>query len=248
MKFKLEICTDNVPSAIDAQSAGADRIELCDNLFEGGTTPGYGTIISARGNLDIKLHVLIRPRGGDFLYSDLEYDIMRRDIELCAENGIDGIVSGILLPEGSIDVERTTRLFEFAYPMSATFHRAFDMCKDPVSGLEDVIATGASRLLTSGLRNKACDGIELIRQLIIQAGDRIIIMPGGGIDETNAAQLITATKATELHLTGRMNIDSEMIFRRHGISLGGQTGIPEFTRKVADPEKIKRIINSVKMI
>lgn len=248
MKFTLEICTDSVGSAIDAQSAGADRIELCDNLFEGGTTPGFGTIISARSNLDIRLHVLIRPRGGDFLYSDLEYDIMRRDIELCAETGIDGIVTGILLPGGNIDVERTARLFVFAYPMSATFHRAFDLCRDPVSGLEDVIATGASRLLTSGLRNKARDGIELIRQLIIQAGERLIVMPGGGIDETNAAQIITATKATELHLTGRMDIDSEMIFRRHGISLGGQTGMPEFTRKVADPERIKKIIESVKMI
>ncbi|MBN2666169.1 MAG: copper homeostasis protein CutC [Bacteroidales bacterium] len=248
MKFKLEICADSVASAINAQSAGADRIELCDNLLEGGTTPGYGAIISARSNLSIKLHVLIRPRGGDFLYSDLEYDIMRRDIELCAENGIDGIVTGILLSGGSIDVERTARLFEFAYPMCATFHRAFDLCKDPVSGLEDVIATGASRLLTSGLRNKARDGIELIRQLITQAGERIIVMPGGGIDETNAAQIITATKATELHLTGRMEVDSEMIFRRHGISLGGHPGIPEYTRKVADQERIKKIIEAVKMI
>ncbi len=248
MKFKLEICVDSVTSAINAQTAGADRIELCDNLAEGGTTPGYGTVVSARTNLNIPVHVLIRPRGGDFLYSGLEYDIMRRDIEMCGENGIDGIVTGILHSGGAIDVERTARLIEFAYPMTTTFHRAFDMCRDPVSGLEDVIASGASRLLTSGLRNKARDGIELIRQLVIQAGERLIVMPGGGIDETNAAQIITATKVTELHLTGRMEIDSEMIFRRHGISMGGLTGMPEFTRKVADPEKIKKIIESVKMI
>lgn len=248
MKFKLEICVDSVESALNAQTAGADRIELCDNLTEGGTTPGYGMITSARSNLNIGIHVLIRPRGGDFLYSDLEYDIMRRDIDLCGESGIDGIVTGILLPAGNVDVERTARLIEFAYPMSATFHRAFDMCRDPVSSLEDVIATGASRLLTSGLRNKARDGIELIRQLVIQAGERLIVMPGGGIDETNAAQVITATKVTELHLTGRMEIDSEMIFRRHGISMGGLTGVPEFTRKVADPDRIKKIIESVKMI
>jgi len=150
MEFKLEICVDSAISALNAQSAGADRIELCDNLGEGGTTPGYGMIISARNNLSIGIHVLIRPRGGDFLYSDTEYDIMRRDIELCGENGIDGIVTGILLPDGTIDVERTARLIEFAYPMTATFHRAFDMCADPVRGIEDVIATGASRLLTSG--------------------------------------------------------------------------------------------------
>jgi copper homeostasis protein len=248
MEFKLEICVDSAISALNAQSAGADRIELCDNLGEGGTTPGYGMIISARNNLSIGIHVLIRPRGGDFLYSDTEYDIMRRDIELCGENGIDGIVTGILLPDGTIDVERTARLIEFAYPMTATFHRAFDMCADPVRGLEDVIATGASRLLTSGQQNKALDAVELIRQLVIQAGERLIVMPGGGIDETNAAQIITATKAKELHLTGRMEIDSEMIFRRQGISMGSLPGNPEFKRKIADPEKIKKIIESLKII
>ena len=248
MEFKLEICADSVESAINAQSAGADRVEFCDNLIEGGTTPAYGSIISARNNLTIRLHVIIRPRGGDFLYSDLEFDIMRRDIEICGENGVDGIVTGMLLPGGNIDVDRTARLFEFAYPMATTFHRAFDMCGDPVQGLEDVIATGASRLLTSGLRNKAQDGIELIRQLVIQAGDRIIIMPGGGIDETNAAMIITATKAREIHLTGRKVIESEMIFRRQGINMGGIKGVPEFSRKVADPERIKKIIEAIKMI
>lgn len=248
MEYKLEICVDSVESAINAQSAEADRVEFCDNLIEGGTTPGYGSIISARNNLNIKLHVIIRPRGGDFFYSDLEYDIMRRDIEICGESGVDGIVAGILLPGGNIDVERSAKLFEFGYPMSATFHRAFDMCGDPVQGLEDVIATGASRLLTSGLKNKAQDGIELLRQLVIQAGDRIIIMPGGGIDETNAALIVTATKAKEIHLTGRTVVDSEMIFRRQGINMGGIKGVPEFSRKVADCDRIKKIIEVLKMI
>jgi copper homeostasis protein len=248
MEYKLEVCVDSVESAISAQSAGAYRVELCDNLIEGGTTPGYGAIISARNNLSIKLHVIIRPRGGDFLYSDLEYDIMRRDIEICGESGVDGIVTGILLPGGNIDVDRTAKLVEFAYPMSTTFHRAFDMCGDPVQGLEDVIVTGASHLLTSGLKNKAQDGVELLRQLIIQAGERIIIMPGGGIDETNAALILTATKAKEIHLTGRKAVDSEMIFRRQGINMGGIKGIPEFSRRVADPEIIKNIIEVLKMI
>ena len=248
MNYKLEICVDSVESAINAQAAGADRVELCDNLIEGGTTPSYGSLASARNNLSIGLHVIIRPRGGDFLYSDLEYDLMRRDIEICGESGIDGIVTGILLPGGNIDIERTAKLFEFAYPMSTTFHRAFDMCSDPVQGLEDVISTGASRLLTSGLKNKAQDGIELIRQLIIQSGDRLIIMPGSGIDETNAALIITATKAREIHLTGRNIIESEMIFRRQGINMGGVTGVPEFSRKVADTERIKKIIGILKMI
>jgi copper homeostasis protein len=248
MDYKLEICVDSVESAIEAQSVGADRVEFCDNLTVGGTTPGYGSITSARNNLDIGLHVIIRPRGGDFLYSDLEYDIMRRDIEICGECGIDGIVTGILLPGGNIDVDRTAKLFEFAYPMSTTFHRAFDMCSDPVQGLEDVISAGAVRLLTSGLKNKAQDGIELLRQLIIQSGDRLIVMPGGGIDETNIALIITATKAKEIHLTGRKVIDSEMIFRRQGINMGGIPEITEFSRKIADADLIKRIISELKMI
>jgi copper homeostasis protein len=248
MDYKLEICVDSVESAINAQAAGADRVELCDNLIEGGTTPGYGSIISARNNLDIGLHVIIRPRGGDFLYSDLEFDIMRRDIETCGECGVDGIVAGILMTRGNIDVERTAKIFEFAYPMSTTFHRAFDMCSDPVQGLEDVIATGASRLLTSGMKNNTQDGIELIRQLVIQADDRIIIMPGGGIDETNVALIATATKVMEIHLTGRTTIESEMIFRRQGINMGGVPGIPEFSRKIADTDRIKSIISKLKMI
>jgi copper homeostasis protein len=248
MEFKIEICVDSVESAISAQSAGADRVEFCDNLIEGGTTPGYGSIISARNNLSIGLHVIIRPRGGDFLYSDLEFDIMRREIEVCGECGVNGIVTGILLPGGNIDVERTARLVEFAYPMSVTFHRAFDMCSNPFNGLEDVILTGASRLLTSGLKNKAQDGIKLLSKLVIQAGERIIIMPGGGIDETNAALILTATKARELHLTGRKVVTSEMIFRRQGVNMGDYPGINEFKRKIADPEKIKNIINILKMI
>jgi len=248
MNFKLEICVDNVESAIVAQLAGADRVELCDNLIEGGTTPGYGTIVSARKNLNIGLNVIIRPRGGDFLYTDLEYDILRRDIDICGECGVDGIVIGILRSGGTIDVERTAKLIELARPMSATFHRAFDMCTDPLIGLEDVIASGANRLLTSGQKDKVLEGAELIRQLVGQAGDRIIIMPGSGINESNIAGIARVTGANEFHLTGRKVIDSEMIFRKHGISMGGTTEIPEFSRKVADPDMIKRVINILNLI
>lgn len=246
MGLRLEICVDSVESAINAQIAGADRVELCGNLPEGGTTPGYGSIISARNNLDIGLHVIIRPRGGDFLYSDLELDIMRRDIEMCGEAGADGVVLGILYPGGTIDVDRTAKLIEFANPMQVTFHRAFDMCNDPVSGLEDVIASGVTRLLTSGQKNRAQDGMELIRELVIQAGERLIIMPGGGIDETNVALIASVTRVKEIHLTGRKTIDSGMIFRRQGLNMGGVQGIPEFSRKVADVEKITDIVNILK--
>lgn len=248
MNFILEICVDTVESAIEAQNAGAHRIELCDNQFEGGTTPSYGTILSARNNLNIGLNVIIRPRCGDFLYSDLEYDIMRREIDFCGECNIDGVVLGILRSGGAVDVERTAKLVESASPMSVTFHRAYDMCSDPFEGLEDVIATGAARLLTSGQKDKAQDGAELISQLINQAENRIVIMPGSGINETNIARIARVTGAKEFHLTGRKVIDSDMIFRKQGISMGGATDIPEFSRKVADPEKIKSIINILNLI
>lgn len=239
---------DSVESAIIAQTAGADRIELCDNLYEGGTTPSFGTIASARDNLSVQLHVLIRPRGGDFLYSDPEFDIMRRDIDLCGEAGIDGIVTGILRSDGSIDTERTLKLIELARPMSVTFHRAFDLCSDPVSGLEDIISTGATRLLTSGQKNKAVEGKELIRKLVRHAGKRIIVMPGGGLDESNIEDVAKETGACEFHLTGRTTIDSGMVYRRGGISMGGSTSIPEFSRRVADQKKIINIISILKMI
>jgi len=242
MIFSLEICVDNLESAIAAQNAGATRVELCNCLADGGTTPGFGTISSARNNLDIGLHVIIRPRGGDFLYSDLEFEIMKRDIDTCGACGVDGIVIGMLKPDGNIDIQRTAKLIEIARPMSVTFHRAFDMCKDPFKGLEDVIKTGADRLLTSGQMNNANEGTELICQLILQAGKRMIIMPGSGINESNIVHIAKNTGAKEFHLTGRKIIESEMIFRRQNISMNGTQGYDEFSRKIADPDKIKNII------
>ena len=248
MKFKLEICVDSIESAIIAQKAGADRIELCQNLSEGGTTPGYGTIASVRNNLTIGINVIIRPRGSDFIYTDTEFDIMRRDIEACGEAGVDGIVLGILLRDGNIDIERTSRLIDTAQPMKATFHRAFDMCPDPIKGLEDIILTGAERILTSGQKPNADEGSGLIESLVEKAGTRIIIMPGGGINESNIVSIARKTGASEFHLTGRKVVDSEMIYRRVGISLGNEHEISEFSRRIADPEKIANIINMLNLI
>jgi copper homeostasis protein len=237
MKFKLEICVDSLESAINAQIAGADRVELCDSLAEGGTTPAFGTIISVRNNLTIGLNVIIRPRGSDFLYSDPEFDIMRRDIEICGEAGADGIVTGLLLSDGNIDIERTARLIEFARPMNVTFHRAFDMCRDALAGLEDIITAGADRILTSGQKNSAMDGSEAIKSLVARSEGRIIVMPGGGI-----------TGAKEFHMTARKEIESEMTYRRPGIHMSGIPGFSEYYRRVADIEKIANIINILKMI
>lgn len=248
MKFSLEICVDNVESAIEAQNAGAGRIELCNDLTEGGTTPGYGTIVLARSSLSIGLHVIIRPRGGDFFYSSTDYDIMRRDIDICGECGVNGVVLGILLADGSIDIDRTGKLIELARPMSVTFHRAFDMCFDPFKGLEDIIAAGADRLLTSGQRNKAIESLDLIQNLVRQATDRIIIMPGSGINESNIAQIAIGTGVSEFHLTGRKVVDSEMIFRPQNISLCSDTNISEFSRKVVDPDMIRSIVSILNLI
>jgi copper homeostasis protein len=248
MEYKLEVCVDSLESAINAQIAGADRIELCSNMIEGGTTPSYGTVVSVRNNLSIDIHVIIRPRGSDFLYTDPEYDIMRRDIEVCGEAGANGVVLGMLLSDGYVDVERTYRLVEYARPMKVTFHRAFDMCQYPGKGLEDIISSGADRLLTSGQKRDASEGSEMIASLVKQSENRIIIMPGGGIDETNISSIARTTGAFEFHLTGRKVIDSEMIYRKSGISMGGVPGIKEFSHRVADTEKIANIIKILNLI
>jgi copper homeostasis protein len=248
MQFRLEICVDSVISAINAQEAGAHRIELCDNLGVGGTTPGPGKILSARNNLDIDVNVLIRPRGSDFLYSDIEYDLMRRDIEFCGEAGVNGVVIGILLKDGNIDIERTSKLVEHARPMSVTFHRAFDMCADPLKGLDDIIKTGADRLLTSGMKNRAADGIPLLKELEEQSKDRIIIMPGSGINENNIEEIARGSGAKEFHLTGRITVLSEMIYRKTDISMGGSANPDEYSMRIADILLIKNIIEILKMI
>lgn len=248
MNFKLEICADSVESAITARNAGANRIELCDSLLEGGITPSAGKIASARNNLDILLHVIIRPRGSDFLYSGIDYDIMRRDIEACGEAGVDGVVFGILLPDGNVDVDRTARLAELANPMSVTFHRAFDLCPDPLRGMEDIISAKADRILTSGQKNKAHEGITLIAELVKRAGKRINIMPGSGISVTNIAELARATGATEFHLSGRKTIKSEMEYRKTGICMGSTESEDEYTRKVADRDTIIQISEILKRI
>ena len=248
MNFKLEICVDSVQSAVDAQNAGADRVELCANLPEGGTTPGYGTIALARKNLGIALNILIRPRSGDFLYSGVEFDVMMKDIELCLSLGVDGIVTGILKRDGSIDVDRTSRLVELAHPMSVTFHRAFDLCSDPLTGLEDIIKAGTDRLLTSGQSNTADQGAQLISSLVRQSGNRISIMPGSGINEANISNVATITGAHEFHLSARKVIMSEMEYRKTDLTMGNLPGYDEFTRKVVNPDSIRNVIRILKDI
>ena len=248
MSLIVEICADSVESAIVAESAGAGRIELCSALVEGGVTPSAGLIESVRRNTGIKLHVLIRPRSGDFLYSDTEFSVMRRDIDMAGELGADGIVTGILNSDGTVDAERTALLAEYATPMSLTFHRAFDLCRDPKKGLEDIMAAGAARVLTSGQAKSAIEGATLIKSLIKDAAGRIIIMPGGGIDEYNIALLAVSTGALEYHLSGRRQRESEMTFRRRGIYMGDPRLQSEYVLKSADAERISSVIMILKGI
>lgn len=242
MSLVVEICTDSVESATIAEAAGAGRIELCSALTEGGVTPSAGLIEAVRRETNIRLHVLIRPRSGDFLYNDTEFSVMRRDIDTAGECGADGIVTGILRSDGSIDIERTALLAEYASPMALTFHRAFDLCRDPKKGLEDIIAAGASRILTSGQAKNAIEGASLIRSMISDAAGRIIIMPGGGIDEYNIAMLANSTGAAEYHLSGRKQKESMMTFRRKGVYMGDPRLQSEYTLKSADSERISSVI------
>lgn len=245
-QFKLEICANSVESALMAQEGGAHRIELCDNIYEGGTTPSYGEILLARENLKIGLNIIIRPRGGDFNYSDIEFEIMKKDIEYAKKVGTDGIVIGLLKMDGSIDVKRTLELVKLAKPMSVTFHRAFDVCNNPFQALEDIIYCGCDRILTSGQKNKAFDGIDLIQKLVEKANNRIIIMPGSGINEGNIAEIHQKTGAQEFHASLREPTKSKMTFRRENVNMSSIPDIDEFEILVTDPIRVKETIKILK--
>ena len=241
----IEICATNIQSAISAQEGGAKRIELCDNLYEGGTTPSYAAIKLIQEKLDIQVNIMIRPRGSDFCYDNDEFEIMKEDIQMCNQLGVNGVVFGILLPNGSVDVKRTKQLVELARPLSVTFHRAFDVTLDPYKALEDIISCGIDRLLTAGQQNKAPDGAELIAELVKQAKGRIVIMPGSGLNENNISEFREITGANEFHMTARMPVESKMIYRKDGIFMGGLPQIPEFEIFITNANKIKKVINAL---
>ncbi|MBI9101217.1 MAG: copper homeostasis protein CutC [Spirochaetales bacterium] len=241
----IEICLDSVESAIEAEKGGADRVELCDNLFEGGTTPSLGTIKMTRQEISIGLNVLIRPRGGDFCYSDLECEVMKADIIACRENGVDGVVIGILDPEGRVDVKRTAALIEVARPMSVTFHRAFDMAKKPFEALEKIIGLGCDRILTSGAENTVLEGLDTLGELVKKAGDRIIIMPGNGITERNFPKVIERTGAREYHIYIHSEVEGQMKYRPDYVYMGGALRQPEFFNRYTDSNRLISLRNRV---
>lgn len=243
----LEICIDSVESAIAAQQGGASRVELCDNLLEGGTTPSAGAIALARKNIGIDLNVIIRPRGGDFCYTEVEFEVMKYDIEGAKRLGANGVVIGLLNPDGSVDTVRTAALVELARPLSVTFHRAFDMLRNPHEALETLVSLGIDRVLTTGQESSALEGLDLITELVRQASDRIIIMPGlsGVISERNVQKIITGSGVKEIHTTASTPLESQMTYRNLRSFMGGELRPPEFSRMVTDPQRVRDFVRAV---
>jgi len=220
----IEVCLDSVASAIAAERGGAGRVELCSNLLEGGVTPSAGLIELVRARTTIGLQVMIRPRGGDFCYTREEFETMRRDIIVAKKLGADGVVAGILDTRGNVDVERTRELVELARPLNVTFHRACDMSADLLRALEDICATGADRLLTSGGAESAAQAVDMIGQLVKAARGRIVVMAGGGIDDQNAVSIIEQTGVREIHVGLGSAVESPMLHRNPRISMGAAAG------------------------
>ena len=212
MPYKLEVIGFNIESCMAAQDAGADRIELCTSPGEGGTTPSYAFIKAAREKLHIDLYAMIRPRGGDFLYNNEEFEIMKNDVLLCKQSGCDRIVTGILTEDGKVDKKRCEELIGYAYPLGATFHRAFDRVANPLEAMEDIIELGFERILTSGLAPKAIDGKETLAALIKKSAERIIIMPGSGVNASNIISIAESTGAKEFHSSASYYTESKMTY------------------------------------
>ena len=258
--FHFEVCANSVESCIAAQEGGADRVELCAGIPEGGTTPSYGEINQARHVLDegarrglkaTRLHVIIRPRGGDFLYTELELQRMVDDIRTCRELGVDGVVFGCLRPDGTLDTEANARLLEAArqrptpLPLSITFHRAFDRCANPAAALEELIQQGFDRVLTSGQQPTAEQGIPLLRQLQEQALGRIIIMAGCGVNEQNIRRIQEETGVSEFHFSAREPLRSQMQFSNPDVYMGAK-GADEDTILRTTARRVSETINQLR--
>ena len=236
----VEVCVDSVASALAAERGGAQRIELCSDLLEGGVTPSMGLLSVVRSRVSIGVHPIIRPRPGDFCYSEAEFEIMQRDIELAKSAGSDGVVLGVLRTDGRVDVERTRALVESAQPLAVTFHRAFDISANLLDAFEDVCATGADRLLTSGGKQECWQGIQTVAQLVRAADGRIKIMAGGRIGIENARAIIEHTGVTEIHVSLATPVKNPMLLHNSHLSLGKAHG-PEYQRTHVLEESVRKL-------
>ncbi len=235
----IEVLVDSVASARGAQEGGADRLEVCQNLFEGGTTPNAGLLTILQRIIEIPYCVMIRPRGGDFCYSPDEFAVMQEDIRVAKNLGAYGVVFGLLTPDGRVDRDRTRQLIELAHPMSVTFHRAFDMTRDPLEALEELITLGVHRILSSGQEASVFEGVERLSDWMKRAGDRIIVMPGGGIREHTVERIVRETGAREIHVSGSGTVQSAMEYRNNRVFMGKELRAPEYSWSVVDPNRIQ---------
>ena len=244
----IEVCANSTQSCIEAQKGGAYRVELCAGIPEGGTTPSLGEMITARLNINIKLNVIIRPRAGDFLYSETEIQAMIHDIQAAKNAGADGVVFGCLTANGEVDMDKNRALMSFCDGLTTTFHRAFDVTNDPRKALEDIISLGFDRILTSGQCSNAPLGSSLIRELVTLSAGRIIIMPGCGVNETNIAELAKITGAKEFHMSARSTIQSKMVYRNEDVSMGGVVNIDEFSNDITDKNRVSSSIKALQNV
>lgn len=240
----FEVCVDSVEGAVAAQTAGAQRVELCDNLVEGGTTPSLGMLSVTRKAMDISIHALIRPRGGDFYYSPAEMEVMKQDIFAAKHAGANGVVLGALAVNGSVDVEKTRMLVQAARPLSITFHRAFDLCRDPFEALEVICGLGIERILTSGQKADALQGADTIARLVKQAAGRVGIIAGGGITPENVRAVRMQTGVGEVHFSARKSTTSPMEFQNRECFMGKAYQPDEYMRKVPDVQRIWDMIEN----
>ena len=245
--FKIEACIGTLQSGIEAEKGGANRVELCDNLAEGGTTPSAALIQMTKERLKIPAAVMIRPRHGDFLYSDLEFEIMKKDIEFCKTVGVEAVVFGLLTPDGQIDCQRTMRLVESTGNMQVCFHRAVDLSRDYFEAIEQIINCGCTRILTSGGANKAVEGFENIRKAQELYGNKIEIMVGSGINAENVSKF-HSVGIRNFHLSGKVQIDSLMSYRKEGVSMGAISAEEEYKITQTDYRKIEEVKKVLELI
>ena len=238
--IKLEVCVDSIESAVAAQQGGAHRLELCDNMAQDGTTPSSGTITITRQNCQIPLHIMIRPRGGDFYYSEREFQTMQADIHEAKRLGADGVVLGLLNPDGTIDAARTATLISLARPLAVTFHRAFDMTPDLPAALEALIELGVERVLTSGGMPTVTGGLDCLADLIRRGRGRIIVMPGGGITAQNIRQIAHSSSATELHISSAVKINAPNPMTYHN-----PDGGLDYTRQITDAGRVHHLLQAL---
>ncbi len=236
----IEICANSARSCLEAELGGAARVELCAGIPEGGTTPSYGEVLMAQElTATIRIHIIIRPRGGDFLYTPEEVGSMLHDIDMAKRVGVHGVVFGCLTKEGEIDMPLLRRLIRAAHPLSITFHRAFDVCRNPFLALEQLIDAGCDRILTSGQQENAVKGLPLLRQLVERAAGRITIMPGGGVRPDNISLIEEESGATEFHTSARIRLPSNMEYRNTAVPMGNGAVTSEFELLQTDRQQVK---------